>query len=238
VNTADRERLLCLLDRLSDALDGGRRLGDCTGRQSWPDRGVYLCLAPGETRKGTDRPRVTRVGTHAVSTGSATSLWDRLRAHRGTGARSDAHPYGGNHRGSVYRLRVGEALVRRHGLADRYPDWGRRSYDRDRRVVRDEEYPLERRVSAVLRDQRVLWLAVDDEPGPDSDRARVERALIAVLAGPDGETPDPRAPWWLGRHSASAAIRSSGLWNVDGVGASYDPTALDRVARAVEVAAG
>jgi hypothetical protein len=31
--------------------------------------------------------RVTRVGTHAVSAGSSTSLWDRLKQHYGTGKR-------------------------------------------------------------------------------------------------------------------------------------------------------
>ncbi|MDS0299770.1 hypothetical protein NDI76_13555 [Halogeometricum sp. S1BR25-6] len=260
---ADLDRLYALLARLDERVGGARRLGDCTGRMDWPARGVYLFLAPGETRAGSGARRVTRVGTHAVSAGSSTTMWDRVKQHYGTGARSSAHPHGGNHRGSVYRRRVGEAFVERYALHDRYPDWGtpRIPEGRERSDVRDEEYPLERRVSAFLRDQPFLWVDVDDEPGPDSDRAYLERNLIALLSNYSSvrkssltdrttscgrvsnrlRTPlydrspiDPRRSDWLGDYARSAKIRTSGLWNVEHVEESYDPTFLDAFEAAVE----
>jgi hypothetical protein len=231
----DLDRLYDLLDALADRVDGPHRLADCDGRMDWPERGVYVFFAPGEYRDGSGRRRVTRVGTHAVSAGSSTSLWDRLKQHSGTGSRSEAHPHGGNHRGSVYRLRVGEALCARHDLAGRYPDWGaaRVPPDRDRGTVRDEEYPLERRVSAVLREQPFLPVALDDEPGPDSDRAFLERNVVALVSNFDRPAVDRRDPAWLGHDSPSARIRASGLWNVEGVAATHDPAALDVLADAV-----
>lgn len=134
---ADLDRFRALCDRLRERVGGARRLADCDGYMYRPDRGVYLPFAPGETRAGTDQPWVTRVGTHAVSAGSSTTLRSRLRAHYGTRSRSDDHPHGGSHRGSVYRTRVGEALIERHGL-DAYPEWGRpwSGIERDRAAVR------------------------------------------------------------------------------------------------------
>jgi len=49
----------------------------------WPDRGVYFFFASDERRNAGDQLRITRIGTHAVSEGSSTSLWNRLRTHRG-----------------------------------------------------------------------------------------------------------------------------------------------------------
>ena len=80
---SDLDRLYELFDRLEAKVGGKRRLEDCTGHMDWPERGVYFVFANGETRDGTDQLRLTRVGTHAVSTGSETSLWSRLRTHRG-----------------------------------------------------------------------------------------------------------------------------------------------------------
>jgi hypothetical protein len=232
----DIDRFYDLLDDLERRVGGVRKLKACTGYMDWPDRGVYLFLEPGERRASTDQPRVTRVGTHAVSEGSSTSLWDRLKQHYGTGSRSSNHPHGGAHRGSVYRKRVGEAIIEAHGLHDDYPDWDDRwsSIDRERSAVRDEEYILERRVSAYVREQPFLPVALDDEPGPDSDRAFVERNLIALLSNRGDRSVDPRADCWLGRHSRSPEIRGSGLWNVAHVDEPYDATALDRFAAAIE----
>ncbi|MFC6824222.1 hypothetical protein [Halopelagius fulvigenes] len=230
--TADLDHLYDLFDDLAARVGGPRRLADCHGRMDWPDRGVYFFFAPGETRASSGQLRLTRVGTHAVSEGSKTTLWDRLKQHYGTGSGSSAHPHGGNHRGSVYRLRVGEALVERHGLADNYPDWGasRIPDGRPRGEVRDEEYPLERWVSVYLRNQPFLWVEVPDAPSAESDRARIERNVIALASNYDGPVIDGRSADWLGRHSPSAEIRASGLWNVDHVGEEYDPKALETLA--------
>lgn len=225
----DLERLYDLFDRLADRVGGPRRLGECDGYMDWPERGVYFFFAQDETRATTNQPRLTRVGTHAVSEGSGTSLWDRLRTHRG--AMRGTYEGGGNHRGSVFRKRVGEALIARDGLRDEYPAWGEgSSADRDRRLG---ELELERRVSDYVRDLPFLWVDVDDAPGADSDRAFVERNAIA-LASNHGRDPIDRRGDWLGAHSRSEAIRESGLWNVDHVDESCDPAFLDRLATAVE----
>ncbi|MBP1988125.1 hypothetical protein [Halolamina salifodinae] len=231
----DLDRFYDVLERLDRRVGGARRLKNCTGHMDWPDRGVYAFLEPGQYHEDGVR-RVTRVGTHAVSAGSSTTLWDRLKQHSGTGDGSDAHPHGGNHRGSVYRKRVGEAIIENHDLHTEYPDWGERwsTVDRDRTVVRDEEYLLERRVSTYLREQPFLWMDLDDEPGPKSDRAVLERSVIALVSNAGREPIDPRPVDWLGRHSPSAAIRDSGLWNVAGVEDDYDPAALDLLETAVD----
>ncbi|MDR5655754.1 hypothetical protein RH831_00975 [Halodesulfurarchaeum sp. HSR-GB] len=231
----DLDRFYGLLDGLSQRVGGPRKLKDCTGYMDWPDRGVYFFLEPGETRDSTDQLRVTRVGTHAVSVGSSTSLWDRLKQHYGTGSGSSNHPHGGAHRGSVYRKRVGEAIIEKHDLHDDYPDWDKRwsSIERERSVVRDEEYILERRVSAYIREQPFLWVDLDDEPGPDSDRATLEQNAIALLSNFDGQPIDPRRASWLGQYSPAPAIRGAGLWNVNHVDESSDPQFLDRLENAI-----
>ena len=220
----DLDRFYGLLDDLSNRVGGPRKLTNCTGYIDWPDRGVYFFLEPGERRESTDQLRVTRIGTHAVAAGSNTTLWDRLKQHAGTGIGSADHPHGGSHRGSVYRERVGEAVIEKHDLHDDYPDWGRRwsSIDRERSEVRDEEYLLERRVSAYLREQPFLWVKVDDEPGPESDRAFVERNAISLVSNAGAEAVDRRREGWLGRYSRSSAVGASGLWNVDHVEEGYD----------------
>jgi len=96
----DLDRFYRLLDDLARRVGGPRKLKNCTGYMDWPDRGVYVFLEPGETRDGSDQRRVTRIGTHAVSAGSGTTLWDRLKQHYGTGSGSSDHPHGGNHRAS------------------------------------------------------------------------------------------------------------------------------------------
>jgi len=207
-----------------------RRLGDCDGYMDWPDRGVYFVFAADEHRTDGDGRRLTRVGTHAVSRGSATTLWDRLRTHRG--AFRGTYEGGGNHRGSVFRERVGEALIERHDLHDDYPEWGHgSSAGRERRLA---ELELERRVSDYVRDLPFLWVAVDDEPGPDSDRALLERNTIALVSNYRRASIDPRVERWLGRESPSEHIRESGLWNVDHTEEPCDPGFLDRLAEAVE----
>lgn len=232
----DIDRFYGLLDELAERVDGSRKLKNCTGRMDWPDRGVYFFLEPGETREYSDQHRVTRVGTHAVSSGSGTTLWSRLKAHYGTGIGSDDHPHGGSHRASVYRKRVGEAFVEKYDLHDDYPDWNERwaTIDRDRATVRDEEYLLERRVSAYVREQPFLWVAIDDEPGPDSNRYFVERNVIALLSNAGTTAIDPRSDGWLGRYSESREIRESGLWNVNHVREEREAEALDRLEAAIE----
>jgi len=226
----DLDSLYELLDQLKTTVGGTQRLGDCTGYMDWPDRGVYFFFADAEMRASTDQPRLTRIGTHAVSAGSGTSLWNRLRTHRGT--KSGTYQGGGNHRGSVFRKRVGEAMIERHNFHDEYPHWGNGSTaGRARRL---NELELERRVSEYIRDLPLLWVRVDDEPDPESDRGYIERNTIALVSNYTKETVDSRAGGWLGNESKSEKICQSGLWNVDHVDEQYDPAFLDRLESAVE----
>lgn len=65
-------------------LGGCRALATCTGRLSWPPRGVYFFMEPGKDRSDTGTcPRILRVGTHALNDGAGTKLWTRLSQHRG-----------------------------------------------------------------------------------------------------------------------------------------------------------
>jgi len=226
----DLDRLYALLTDLEGRVGGKQRLGDCTGYMDWPDRGVYFFFAHDEHRNTGDQHRLTRIGTHAVSSGSGTSLWDRLRTHRG--ANSGTYGDGGNHRGSVFRKRVGEALIERHDLHDEYPYWGEgSSAGRDRRLA---EHDHEKRVSDYIRDLPFLWISVDDKPGPDSDRAYIERNAIALVSNFQKDSLDSRREDWLGNHSPRQEIRGSGLWNINHVEEDYDPAFLERVAEAVE----
>ena len=231
---ADLDRFYDLLGRLEAEVGGKRRLADCTGHMDWPERGVYLFFSSEETRDASDRLRVTRVGTHAVSTGSGTSLWNRLRTHRG--ANRGSYEGGGNHRGSVFRKQVGRAMIERDGLGGEYPHWGEGSTaDRERRLA---ELAHERRVSEYIRDLPFLWVDVDDEPGPESDRAYIERNAIALVSNYEKAAVDARSDEWLGLESPRDEIAASGLWNITHVRKRHETAFLYRLADAVSGTSG
>ena len=227
---SDLDRLYDLLDRLEANVGGKQLLKDCTGYMDWPKRGVYFFFAGDETRDSTNQLRLTRIGTHAVSTGSGTSLWNRLRTHRG--ANSGTYEDGGNHRGSVFRKRVGEAMIERDSLHEAYPHWGDgSSADRELRLA---ELEPERRVSEYIRRLPFLWVKIDDEPSPESDRAYVERNVIALVSNYAKESIDNRDEGWLGKDSPRDEINQSGLWNINHVTEEYDPAFLDLLSRTVD----
>lgn len=119
-------------------------------------------------------------------------------------------------------------MVERHQLHDEYPHWGEgSSAGRDRRLA---ELELERRVSDYIRNLPFLWVNIDDEPGPESDRAYIERNTIALASNYGKQSIDTRSGDWLGHASPSEKIRGSGLWNVDHVGEDYDQAFLSRLA--------
>ena len=218
----DIDRLYGLLRELDETVGGKQKLKDCTGYMDWPDRGIYVFFAPDEYRDSGNQLRVTRIGTHAVSEGSSTSLWDRLRTHRG--AKRGTYEGGGNHRGSVFRKRVGEAFVEREELHDVYPHWGEGSSAK--RELRISELEMEQRVSDYLRDLPFLWVDINDEPSADSHRAYIEQNTIALLSNYQQDPVDRRSNGWLGNHSRSEKICESGLWNVNHVDEEYDPAFL------------
>jgi len=89
-------------------------------------------------------------------------------------------------------------------------------------------------VSDYIRDLPFLWIAVDDEPGPDSRRAYLEQNTIALVSNSIHEGVDSGSSSWLGQHSQSPEIRQAGLWNIQHVEESYDPSYLDVLEKYVE----
>jgi hypothetical protein len=230
------KRFYALLDRVEYNIGGARTLAGCSGRMDWPRRGVYLFREPGEMRSDTGTgPRIVRVGTHAVTETSRTKLWGRLSQHKGPQGSG-----GGHHRGSVFRDIVGAALIKRDGR--HFPTWGEgNSAPRD---IRAGEHEMECLVSQGIGKMPFLWLAVDNEVGPET-RRYIERNFIALLSNYGKPALDPSSPDWLGLRCQSdrlrdggLSIRESGLWNSNHVDESYDPAFLGELERLVATPGG
>lgn len=208
------------MQNLEQHLGGPVVLDHCDGRMGWPNQGVYFFFQPGEFRSDSGYgPRVVRVGTHAVAKKSRTTLWNRLIAHRGND--SDG---GGNHRGSVFRELVGQALIARYNKVD-CRSWGMGNSANAK--TRLDELPLEQMVSAYIRNMPFLWLAVPGESRPDNLRSYIEKNCIALLSNFEADLElDKRSVNWLGQHAPSEKVEKSGLWNRDYVEADYEPNFL------------
>jgi hypothetical protein len=226
----DTERLYDILDRLSVTIGGPRRLDTCTGTScAWPSHGLYFFFEPGQYRRDGVAPRVVRVGTHALTLTSQTTLWNRLSQHRGQVR--GRNPGGGNHRGSIFRRHVGAALIRRadhpSGLLDSWfsdsalPEWA------------EQEAAIERDVSRYVGAMPFLWLSVPSRPDRTSDRGYLERSAIGLLSTLAGGI-DPASDNWLGRHAVSLKITGSGLWNVNHVDEPDAPDFLNLLDRHVD----
>lgn len=217
---ADLDSFYSIIDRLEEKVGGHRTLSECSGRMTWPRRGIYFFFESGEARSHpVGDLRVVRVGTHALTAGSRTTLWNRLSQHRGS-----RNSGGGHHRGSIFRLIVGTALVNRQGYD--FPTWGKGSTAS--RDVREQEIELEKEVSGVIGAMPFLWLAIEDEPAPapGSLRGYVERNSIALLSNFQKPDHDPSSNDWLGHFCDRERIRLSGLWNSNHVDETYDPKFL------------
>ena len=226
----DLDRFYSILSQLETSGQQGLRLDRYTGRSPCPDRGVYFFREPGEYRLSKPHSlRIVRVGTHAVSANSKSTLWGRLKTHLGT------RGGGGNHRGSIFRLHVGAALLARGGVS--VPTWGVGSSApqalRSCVTAQKAEADYERKVSEHIGAMTVLWVDVSDEPGPSSKRALIERNAIALLSNRFAPI-DPAGAGWLGHHSPRDEIRRSKLWNLNHVDQTYDPRFLDDLEAAVE----
>jgi hypothetical protein len=225
----DLVRFYGILETLERKIDGRRLLANCHGRMDWPQRGVYFFMQAGEHRADTGNDlRIVRVGTHALTARSRTTLWQRLSQHKGA-AISGA----GNHRGSIFRLLVGSTLSAADGVSCP-TTWG--VGNAAPAAVRKKEAAAERKVSQIIRAMPLLWLAVDDPPGPSSFRAYIERNSIALLSNLGKSPLDPPSRRWRGRacDRGNGRVRDSGLWNQNHVDAPYDPAflaVLDRLVR-------
>lgn len=219
----DVQRFYDALDRLAAQQGGMKPLPDVMAAPM-AKRGIYFFFEPDEVRRDSGGGlRVVRIGTHALKAGATSTLRGRLRQHGGSRAGS------GNHRGSIFRLLTGDALIRSGGSPS-CSSWG--SNDATARLgispadLKEIELQTERAVSHRLASMSVVWLGVDDEPGPASLRGWVERNSIALLSN-KGKVPyDPPSAEWLGHHSSRPHVRASGLWNQNHVDENYDPAFL------------
>lgn len=224
----DLDHFYTLLHRLEQKIGGRRRLADDGCKEALPHRGVYFFFEPGEFRGDGTTPRVVRVGTHAVSAGAKSTLWSRLRDHRGHVRGS--HAGGGNHRASIFRFHVGTALLERGvGTPADHLHWVAQRRPKDERM-REAERRIEVAVSQHIRAMPFLWLEVDDPSSKQSNRKLIEANAIGLLSNRGRPGIDTPSPDWMGRWADHPAVRESGLWNVDHVDVAYDPGFLTLLA--------
>ncbi len=233
---ADVVRFYDLLDRLEQRLGGTRTLATFDRYRDWPHRGLYLFFEPSEVRQESGSgQRIVRVGTHALDTGSRSTLRQRLGQHRGNASG------GGNHRGSIFRLLIGQALQTR-GDVVHCVSWGMKgdaakasvALNISRDTLAAAEAPVERAVTIWLANMPFLWLDIDDEPGPDSVRGVLERNAIALLSNHERPVVDSPSPGWLGHSSDRPLVRGSGLWNQRHVQEKHDTMFLDDLKKMIE----
>jgi hypothetical protein len=87
----------------------------------------------------------------------------------------------------------------------------------ERAALAGAEAPVETAVSAYLRRLPLLWVPIEDEPGPESLRGFIERNVIALASGLHEPIIDPPSPSWLGHHSGRDKVRRSGLCGTSGM---------------------
>jgi hypothetical protein len=225
----DLRRFYQLIEVQCDRLGGYLYLRDCTGQYNWPSRGVYYFFDEHEPRTGSGAGyRVVRIGTHALTAGSSTSLWQRLSQHAGSKSSG-----AGNHRGSIFRLLVGEAMLGRDRTSEP-TTWGIGSdpgragagLNLTSAQVRESERALEVAVSRYISALPFLIVAAEDAPGPASVRGVLEKNSIALLSNSGKKPLDLPTSAWLGSHSGRQRVRESGLWNNRHVEDTYDPSFL------------
>ena len=223
-----------ILSQLAERHGGRKTLAAAESDQVWPARGIYFFFEPGEVRTVSgEGDRVVRVASHSFSANSPSPFWGGLLGTRGG-------PSGrGNHRASIFRQLVGEALLRRSGRS--LPSWGVGSSQRDTAsklsvdlaVVMAEEGALEVEVSDYIRRMPFTWMSTPPGPSPDGRRAYYERQAIALLSNATGRA-DPPSPDWLGRLSSRERVRASGLWNSNHVQRDYSDKFLEALGAAAD----
>lgn len=214
------DRFYDLMDNLAERIGGVKHFTDLGLARQCPKTGLYFFFEDGEVRPS-GLPRVVRIGTHALTTTSKTTLWGRLRQHMGHAGGSN--PGGGNHRGSIFRRHVGSALLKQRRDTDLLVSWTASEPLPDHV---DAERALEVEVSRTIRAMPFLWMSVPTRPDRTSDRGMLERNSIALLSTLAGGA-EAASPTWLGRNAVAPKVRESSLWNVNHVDDSFDPATLD-----------
>ena len=157
--------------------------------------------------------------------------------YRNTGA---ARALAGAHRGSIFRLLVGEALIRRDNV-EAAKTWGiggdpgaaAERVGCTAQEVRQGEYVLEACVSQYIGGTPFSWLPIDDLAGPASVRGYLERNSIALLSNFERPPLDPPSHNWLGHCSGRERVQRSGLWNNNHVHEQYDSRFLTELEKIV-----
>jgi len=209
-------RLICELE----SFEKKRTLKNSTGKDLWPKQGIYYFFEKNENRQNGE-PKIVRIGTHAVSKGSKTKYWERLRQHKGTKKGT------GNHRGSVFRKLIGKSLINKHKLSVDFPEWGKNKADKKNK---ENEEKLELQVSEIIGEMEFLSLSVFGESSKNNMRAYIETNSIALLSNRNKkEKIDIPSEKWLGNHSEHNHVLESGLWNSDDTEKNYNPEFLDKL---------
>lgn len=210
---------------LAEETGGIRTFNECNGRMFWPQRGVYFIVDFHEKSLFSNGgPRIVRVGTHAVSKGSKSTLWKRLKTHKGV---ADG---GGNHRGSIFRLHVGNAIKKREGLE--CGTWG--TGQNTSKEIREKEHFLEKLVSEYIGQLGIIVLDVDDPPSATSSRAYIEKNSIALLSSLNSSFNFSTINW-LGNFSPRNEIIDSCLWNINYICSDYDPNFIQTLEHYIDV---
>ncbi|MBK8064302.1 MAG: hypothetical protein IPK29_09830 [Betaproteobacteria bacterium] len=150
----DLDRLYALISRLASRRNCIDPQLVSRSSKTVPQKGIYFFFQQDEFRMTQPlEMRVVRIGTHAVSKGSKSTLWNRLRTHRG------AVDGSGNHRGSIFRLHVGDALLRKLKTESRFPEWG--VGQSANAAIRDMEKEMELEVSKTISSMPVQWLNIE-----------------------------------------------------------------------------
>lgn len=117
-------------------------------------------------------------------------------------------------------MHVGQALFSSLRISDCNETWGADKPATSDLIVFERHH--EKLVTEYLANLLVCIIPVLDSASRFSLRALIEKQIISLYSENFLflETPSCQ---WLGRHSHKAIIASSGLWNLQHVGSTYDP---------------
>lgn len=225
-----------LMAKLRDGLGGFRYLSNLETKPNMglPPYGIYFFFEGNENGQLGPDLRVSRIGVNGDKNtgGDSRALWGRLKDHRGPATDRSDYKGGGQHRGSIFREHVGYAIMMREeeDFAHLKEDWG--DQDADVSGIREDEHPLELKISDYIRNLPFLWARIDGEPSKDCERALIETHITRLISNMNKENQiyGPREDW-LGYHSPYCRVRESGLWSVEDIGVlyDYDPKYLKRL---------